>query len=422
MKILYVLETNNNRINEVRVRMRVRWDRKLSQHLIPYAINPDKWNKETNRCVPNTTHSIYKVSASVINRTIQNYENIAEKLLRENLSVKEFKRQFNLAIGKDERTKHEPFYDVLNEYVETQSIYQGWSKNTIKKYSAFRNHLRNFNPELSMNITEKDLEGFHNYLQSPKARQLSDKSATKGFKNPTVNKYISLFRWFLRWAHKKGYYSGDLHETFKPKLKGVKDETIVFLSWVELLKLYHYEFKRESYAQVRDVFCFCSFTSLRYSDVAKLTRSDVHDNHITVVTQKTSDALVIELNDYSKEILSKYKDVPLRNNLALPVISNQKMNDYLKEIGKILEFNEPIKKVYFIGNQRYETVTPKHELLTTHCGRRTFVVNALYLGIPAEVVMKWTGHKDYEAMKPYIAIVDDLKVSEMAKFNKKSPT
>lgn len=141
---------------------------------------------------------------------------------------------------------------------------------------------------------------------------------------------------------------------------------------------------------------------------------------ISVNTPKTNDQLLIDLNDYSREIIDKYKDAIFPNDLALPIISNQKMNDYLKETGKLLEFNEPVTKVYFVGNKRYEETHPKHALLTTHCGRRTFVVNALYLGIPAEVVMRWTGHKDYESMKPYIAIVDSLKSSEMQKFNKKS--
>ena len=72
-----------------------------------------------------------------------------------------------------------------------------------------------------------------------------------------------------------------------------------------------------------------------------------------------------------------------------------------------------------IGNKRYEEVYPKYELLTTHCGRRTFIVNSLYLGIPAEVVMKWTGHTDYDSMKPYVKIVDELKEESMRKFDEK---
>jgi hypothetical protein len=104
----------------------------------------------------------------------------------------------------------------------------------------------------------------------------------------------------------------------------------------------------------------------------------------------------------------------------MPVPSNVKMNKLLKEIGKILEFNEQVTMVNFIGSKKIEKTYYKYELLTTHCGRRTFIVNAIFLGIPTEVVMKWTGHEDFESMKPYLEIVDDLRITEMEKFN--SPT
>ena len=132
---------------------------------------------------------------------------------------------------------------------------------------------------------------------------------------------------------------------------------------------------------------------------------------------KTADSLTIELNKYSKAILDKYKDIHFENYMALPVISNQKMNDYLKELGELAEINEPVRETYYKGNERIDEVTPKYALLSTHAGRRTFICNALALGIPAQVVMKWTGHSDYKAMKPYIDIADDIKANAMNKFN-----
>ena len=81
------------------------------------------------------------------------------------------------------------------------------------------------------------------------------------------------------------------------------------------------------------------------------------------------------------------------------------------------EINEPVRETYYKGNQRIDEVAPKYALLGTHAGRRTFICNALALGISPQVVMKWTGHNDYKAMKPYINIADDIKVSAMDKFN-----
>ena len=89
----------------------------------------------------------------------------------------------------------------------------------------------------------------------------------------------------------------------------------------------------------------------------------------------------------------------------------------LKELGELAEINEPVRETYYKGNERIDEVTPKYALLSTHAGRRTFICNALALGIPAQVIMKWTGHSDYKAMKPYIDIADDIKANAMNKFN-----
>lgn len=168
------------------------------------------------------------------------------------------------------------------------------------------------------------------------------------------------------------------------------------------------------------MFCFMCFTSLRYSDVFNLTWADVKENGIHVVTQKTTDAIIIELNKYSEAILKKYRELPpLPGNKVFPVISNQKMNDGLKELGKLAKIDTPHKIVYYKGNKRYSEIYPKYAVLSTHCGRRTFVVNALFLGIAPEVIMEWTGHYDYNSMKPYIKIVNELRASSMQKFNER---
>ena len=162
---------------------------------------------------------------------------------------------------------------------------------------------------------------------------------------------------------------------------------------------------------------FQCFTGLRYSDVENLKKSDIRENFIEVTTVKTSDNLIIELNNHSKDIIEKYKDYFNKYNKAFPVITNQKMNDYLKELAEIAEITEPIRETYYKGNERIDEVTPKYNLLSTHAGRRTFICNALALGIPPQVVMKWTGHSDYKAMKPYIDIADQTKINAMEKFN-----
>lgn len=102
----------------------------------------------------------------------------------------------------------------------------------------------------------------------------------------------------------KGHHQNIAYDAFKPKLK-TTPKKVIFLTWDELNKLkdYHIPHDKQYLERVRDVFLFCCFTSLRYSDVRNLKRSDIKPDHIEVTTVKTADSLIIELNDHSKAIL-----------------------------------------------------------------------------------------------------------------------
>ena len=156
---------------------------------------------------------------------------------------------------------------------------------------------------------------------------------------------------------------------------------------------------------------------MRFSDVINLKRNDIKDGYIEITTIKTVDNLIIELNKHSKSILDKYLIDKMFDEKIFPTISNQKMNDYLKEFSELAGIDEPIRETYYRGGERIDEVLPKYALMSTHAGRRTFICNALSLGIPPQVVMKWTGHSDYKAMKPYIDIADETKISAMERFN-----
>ena len=107
------------------------------------------------------------------------------------------------------------------------------------------------------------------------------------------------------------------------------------------------------------------------------------------------------------------------SNFALPVITNQKMNEYLKDLCEICGFNTPIKYSYYRGRIRYDEVYPKWQLLGTHGARRTFICVALELGIPTTVIRKITGHANEATMRPYIAITDKTIREAMDLFSKR---
>jgi integrase len=301
-----------------------------------------------------------------------------------------------------------PFLQLFDEFVKECGAQNNWAASTCKKFSNAKKHLTDFDAYISFDkIDETTLNAYIEFLRN------------KNLCNVTIAKQINFLKWFLRWTVKKGYNTHTAFSTFNPKLKSMQKK-VIFLTWEELTQLKEYKVpeQKKYLERVRDVFVFCCFTGLRYSDVCNLKRSDIKNNHIEITTVKTADSLMIELNNHSKAILDKYKEIPFEKDRVLPVVSNQKMNEYIKELGELAGINEPVRETYYKGNKRIDEVTPKYALLGTHAGRRTFICNALSLCIPANVVMKWTGHSDYTAMKPYIDIADKIKANEMEKFNR----
>ena len=92
------------------------------------------------------------------------------------------------------------------------------------------------------------------------------------------------------------------------------------------------------------------------------------------------------------------------------------MNRYLKNLCELAGFNKPITRTCYRAGNRVEETFQKYEMIGTHAGRRTFICFALSRGIPPQVVMKWTGHSDYQAMKPYIEIAEKTKADAMKLF------
>ena len=417
--IIFALESRKKNgvpvIENVPIRMRVIFASHRIEFTTGYRIDAAKWDADKQRVKNGCTNKL-KQSASDINIDLLRYYTIMQEVFKE-YEVKdimptpqEIKDSFNNKVNPTEEVQEEQkgFWEIFNEFVSECGKQNNWTDSTYEKFAAVKNHIKEFRAEPT--FVYFDEEGLNNYVDFLRK--------TKDMRNSTIGKQLGFLKWFIRWAFKKGYHQNIAFETFKPKLKNTPKK-VIFLTWDELnkLKAYNIPQNKQYLERVRDVFLFCCFTGLRYSDVYNLRTSDVKADHIEITTVKTADSLVIELNNHSKAILEKYKHVHFEGNKVLPVISNQKMNDYLKELGELAEINEPIRETYYKGNKRIDEVTPKYALLGTHAGRRTFICNALALGIPAQVVMKWTGHSDYKAMKPYIDIADDIKANAMSRFN-----
>ncbi len=421
--IIFTLESRKKDgvliVENVPIRMRVNFASKRIEFTTGYRIDAAKWDTDKQRVRNGCTNKL-KQSASEINASLLGYytevQEIFKKFEVEEImpTPEQIKEAFNTLHKpieeevKPRKPTSNAFYKVFDEFVRECGQQNDWTESTYEKFAAVKNHLMNFRDGLTFDFfDEKGLNDYVAYLRD-----------IKEMRNSTISKQLSFLKWFLRWALKKGVHQNNAYDSYKPKLKSTQKK-IIFLTWEELNKLREFEIPaaKQALDRVRDVFLFQCFTGLRYSDVFNLRRSDIKGNHIEVTTVKTSDSLIIELNNHSKAILDKYKDVAFEDDKVLPVITNQKMNDYLKELAELAGIDEPVRQTYYRGNERIDEVTPKYALLGTHAGRRTFICNALALGIPPQVVMKWTGHSDYKAMKPYIDIADDIKANAMSKFN-----
>lgn len=409
------------------------FERKRLKTSIGYKIDLEQWDIEKQQVKANTFNK-NRISASIINQRINNVKthlgdiytefsvmkkDITVKMINEELKNRLKDVQPNTFIPEPEK----PLIDYIQLFIDAESNAKDWSESTKKKINTLKTHVSGYCEKYCLKLYFKDITA--DFLQS----YIEYQRTILKLNNTTNLKYMKLFKWFLNWATKKKYNNNLDYKDFELKFKGTStsdyQKNVIFLSWEELQHFNNLDLSNNKrLEQVRDIYCFCSFTSLRYSDIANLKKSDFKTDdtgctYIEILTVKTDDKLTIELNKYALAIWNKYKEIELKNNRAFPVTSNQKYNEYLKEAGKLAGFNNKETTIEYRGNKRIEQTFEKWELLTTHTARKTFIVNALYLGIQPDIIRSWTGHKDHKTMEVYTKIVNTQKRISMNKFNEK---
>jgi len=417
--------------------MRVTFDGKRADFTTGYRIDASKWDDKKQK-VKNGCWNKKKQSSAEINDYLANLETTLNDIFKsfevegKSPSISELRKNFNGRLVADNIRStsaiSKKFWDAWDEFTTDNAKRRDWTKATSQKFDAMKQDLLSFKPDISFNdFTDKGLSDFVCWMRDEKKvipnRSIPDENGNYkvdriGLKNSTIEKKLGYLRWFLIWATNKGYNTNIAFQSFKLSLKTTQNK-VVFLTKDEINKIRNAKIpsNKSHLDAVRDVFLFMCFSGIRYSDTYNLKKSDIKDGFIEITTVKTADSLKIELNKMTSSILDKYSDIELPEGKALPVLSNTKMNKNLKELCQLAEINEPIRLTSYKGTQRIDEVFPKWQLIGTHTGRRTFICNMLSLGVPAEIVMKWTGHSDYSAMKPYIAIVDAAKKNAMSKID-----
>jgi len=293
--------------------------------------------------------------------------------------------------GKETQKKY-MVMEIFRHHNEQMKALEGkeFAVGTVERYETSFRHTQEF---LQWKYKVADLE-LKNLDYDFVADYLFWLKSERHCNHNSAIKYISNFRKIVNTCLRKGWLAADPFIAFKMTKKEVER---VALTPAELKKLASKAFPTERLEAVRDIFLFSCFSGLAYADVKKLKRAEIGigiDGEQWIVTkrQKTDTGSRIPLLPSAILILDKYAaDCSTRNDCALPVLTNQKMNAYLKEIADLCGVRKN---------------------LTFHIARHTFATTVtLSNGVPMETVSKMLGHKNLRTTQHYAKILD-IKISE----------
>ena len=388
--LFYIRRDKLNKRGEAPVFMRLTINGERADASIKRFIEPHAWNsakgKANEKCRGGKDLNLYldAISANIL-QIQRDFE----------LDKKEVSAQIilNRYLGKDQSDRHtlmEVFHahnqkcraliginfapDTVLRYETCLRLIEEFMRNTYKKEDCYLEE-----------VTKQFVEEFEFYL----------KTVRKCCHN-TTTKYLANFKKIVRIALANGWMKKDPFAQIRFHLDEVERE---FLEKQELKALLSKKISIPRLAQIRDIFCFCCFTGLAFSDVKQLKSehlvTDINGMvWIRKTRQKTKNMCNIPLLDEANKILDRYKDHPYcqTQGVLLPVCSNQKMNMYLKELADICGIRKN---------------------LSTHTARHTFATLTLASGATIDNVAKMLGHANVNMTRHYAKVLDSSIMRDM---------
>ncbi len=388
------------------------------------TIHPDNWDNDLKKAkakhpgFSDLNHFLARQKSEFIkvfvNRELQGLS-IAPHILKE-----DFKQILNPAFLKkgalDQKTQNVSFIDFIESHIKKVSFVK--SPKTISIYRRSCEILRLFETKIwHQKIFFDDITIDFYY----KWKEFVIKEFE--FTNNTINKHTGLLKLFLSEAARKRLHSNIIFTDKDFTTPRVPSDSI-YLSETEIIELLRLDLSNnERLEKVRDLFVIGCKTGLRFSDLTQLTDNviskDLSTIHISY-SIKTGGSIDIPIHETVATIFKKYK---AKTGFYSPAfISNQKMNDYLKEIGRLAGFDDNITISKKSGHNLIKKVFKKYELISTHTARRSFATNEYLKGTPPYFIMAITNHKTEKAFLTYIKITQSeyaKKLGEMWKSNNK---
>lgn len=368
-------------------------------------IKPAFWSFKTERVTDRYTDS-ERINKK-LNWLEKSFLSIIDELIMEKgkATVKDVRHRLKVLTGKEkpDNTLFGFIESLIQQRKESNRIKEG----SIKVYGNSFKHLKDFAEYQGMkeydfsDINYKFFNRFTEYLTQ------------RNFSDNYINKIISTFRMFLNEATKEGINKNLNYKNIPiPVGKETADE--IYLNKSELEKLFDLDLSDHTKLErVRDLFIVGAYTGLRFSDFSRISTEHIRKIQgfpvIDIVAQKTGQNIIIPLHPYVETILEKYEG-------QVPKISQQRMNDYLKELGERSGFlNELVTKSMTKGGRKVVDKLPKYSLLKTHTARRSFATNAFLAGWSTLSIMAISGHTTETSFMRYIKVTNEQNAVHIAK-------
>ena len=386
--VLYYLKRNAIRKDgRMPIVTRVTVDGIIAQFNTKLEIQPNNWSVKMGRVIGHTYDS--KKQNAQLNEIKASLHSIYHELQRKDnyVTAEKVKNEF---LGINEN--HETLLSLFQKHNEDVKKLIGVSKSagTYQKYEVTRKHLQKF-MQIKYQITDISLKEIKNLFVCDFEIYLLTTAACN---TNTTAKFMQFFKRIILIARNNGLIFTDPFANFKIRLVNVDRG---YLTQEDVEKILKKEFVIKRLELVRDIFIFSCFTGLSYIDVKNLTNKEIRtsfDNNLWIMTkrQKTKVDSNILLLDVPKMIIEKYKGMSV-NDQVLPILSNKKMNAYLKEVGDLCEVDKE---------------------LTFHLARHTFATTiTLAKGVPIETVSKMLGHTNIRTTQIYARITDSKISNDM---------
>ncbi|NJB82049.1 tyrosine-type recombinase/integrase [Wenyingzhuangia aestuarii] len=363
------------------------------------TIHPSQWDFENNQPIKKgKNRSLY---SSNIKSKLDRFSTCFEQTItfcnqsKINITSSYIKEQLDIEFNVISQTKS--FFNTYDEFTEEQIKRQLWQEATIKRYQNIKNILSEFQEKRKYNLN-------FNTINSRFLSEFTDFCYVyRKHSTNTFSRNLGLFITFLNWSLKnKHTFNAEFKNFKKPQRVLTRQEA---LTKEDIEKIYNHKFDSKKHEITKDLFIIQCLTGVRYEDVHRIGRANTFEEYIMVKDGKdpTKSERSIPLLPITKEILIKY-------DYKLPERSNQKQNDYIKEILKELGFTREVEYTVAKGSKHIKYTKPFYKRITTHTARRSYITIMRNHGIADKTIMSLSGHKDIRTFNMYHQVDDKARI------------